>query len=127
VSDIEAELAALDLEVVPTTGQIRSQAAKLVRNSRPDLDHRSSAEMKEAQHAMERASAAMNEADAALVNAVPTTLAGAQALLSYGAEMSSDGSANFPDELEDDYGTKRPYLHFVLRNAAAAMHQLAAG
>jgi hypothetical protein len=71
-----------------------------------------------------RASAAAfdAEADAAaeLASVLPTTTAGAAALLAYAVKWPRKIGCNFPD-LEDEDGTAQPFEFFVIQNCAQAL------
>lgn len=105
--------------------QIRMMAAEVVRKERPDLFVDSPAELAAEEEGRALWHAAEDLA-AVLVSTPPTTLGGVAALLAYFAELAArrDGS-DFPDTLEDDDGTERPFAYFIARSASRALATLA--
>jgi hypothetical protein len=69
----------------------------------------------------------VNHAACALVSILPTTQAGAVALLQYALLADNDGRWTiWPDELVSDDGTKtRSWHYFLIENVTAALTDLA--
>jgi hypothetical protein len=60
------------------------------------------------------------DAAAELASVLPTTTAGAAALLAYAVEWPRKIGCNFPD-IEDENGTTQPFEFFVIQNCAQAL------
>lgn len=70
-----------------------------------------------------RAMKAIDDTAAQMVHVRPATLAGCAALLSFAAETYAvdDSVWQLPENLADDDGTERPFVHFILKSAALAI------